>query len=131
MISSNDLARIDSIGLSTADLLGQCLLHMNSGKRVTFLCESGTGRDVVQRVRMRLSRLRNSMDAKNLPKQHFRLRSNVFSYTNRRGKRMDCIVLEKIKTRDHEIFETMEGLFKNADPSANDASKKQSEGFEW
>lgn len=44
---------------------------------------------------------------------------------------MDCIVLEKIKTKEHEIFETLERQYKDADTSTNDAGKKQTEGFEW
>ena len=128
--NQSDLVRIKAAGLSTKDLLGECLLHMNEGKRVSFLCESGSGDAVVQRVRMRLSRLRNAMDAKGIAKQHFRLRSNVYSYTNKRGRRMDCIVFAKIKTREHRIYESLEGLYKNANASANDAAK-EAEGFEW
>lgn len=134
MLDSNHslLVRIDAQPLTTEELLGQILAILNEGNRATFLCESSMGAIVTQRIRMRLSRLRNSMDRKELPKQHFRLTSRIYPYTNRRNRRMDCVVLEKVKTRTHEISESLERMLKNADTGTNAGAKESANGgLEW
>lgn len=119
MNEHGELIRIDARNLSTTDLLAKCLEIMNEGNRATFLCEPRMGVTVINRVRIRLSRLRTAMELKGLPRQHFRLASRVFSYTNRQGQRSDCVVFARIKTREHLIVESIERTLKDADTGRN------------
>lgn len=115
--------RIDARGMTTEKLLGQSLLIMNDGNRATFLCDAGMGQAVVSRIRMRLSRLRATMDRKNQPRQHFRLNAQVYPYTNRQGFRSDCVVLSRVKTREHLLAESIERTMKNANVGTNAGSQ--------
>lgn len=135
MLNGNhsSLVRIDAHGKSTEQLLGLILATFNENNRATFLCERGRGEARIQQIRMRLSRLRAKMDAKGIPKQHFRLEARMVPYTNRKGIRMDCIVMEKVVNQIHSIAESLEGILKNADTSghAQGNGHGQASGFEW
>lgn len=129
------LVRIDSHGLTTEELLGQVLIAFNMRNRATFLCPAGQGPSAVQRLRMKLSRVRAGMDSKGIPRTHFRMGARVFPYTNRAGIRYDCVVLESIRTVNHQISETVERIVKNADVGgphgqANPGPSQQG-GFDW
>lgn len=135
MIQSK-LIRIDAFGKSTEVLLGEILVVFNGDNRATFLCERGRGVARIQQLRMRLSRLRAKMDSKGIPKQHFRLEARLYPYTNAAGKRMDCIVMEKIVSQIHSIAESLEGILKNADTTGNGsngqgAGNGHAQGFDW
>ena len=126
------LLRINSTGKNTEQLLGEILAGFNDGYRVTFLCDSGVGPAVIQRLRMRLSRLRASMDAKGIAKQHFRLLAQHYPYTNLKGNRYDCVVMIKIKTQQHKVYESVEGMMKDAIPRGNASSQEAiTGGYEW
>lgn len=135
MIRTDKIIRVDMSGLTTTAMLEVIIEHFNNGQGVTFLCHSGQGKAVIQRLRMRLSRLRNSMDAKNLPKQHFRLEAHSYPYTNTRGQRYDCIVMRQVKSRQHIVSETVERFLKNAQLCGNDGNESQVKStrpsFEW
>lgn len=123
-------------GLTTQEMLETILEHFNQGRGVTFLTHSGHAPAVIQRLRMRLSRLRNRMDEKNLPKQHFRLEASHYPYTNRQGKRFDCIIFQQVKTQQHLVNETVERFLKNAHVQGNDGAESQPveqfrPQFEW
>jgi len=135
MLNGNhsQLVRIDAHGKTTEQLLGAILIAFNAGNRATFLCERGKGADRIQQIRMRLSRQRTKMDVKGIPKQHFRLEARMYPYTNQKGTRMDCVVMEKKVTQIHSIAESLEGILKNADTSGNGSNGQgaRTAGFEW
>ena len=134
MRRTDEISRVSMEGLTTQEMLETILEHFNQGRGVTFLCHAGSAGAVIQRLRMRLSRLRNRMDEKNLPKQHFRLEAHHYPYTNMRGKRYDCIVMQQIKTQQHLVNETVERFLKNADAPGNHGREESSPSrpaFEW
>src|ERR1044072_4257510 len=128
-----ELVRIEAWGKSTTDLLGEILAVFNAGNRATFLCDSASGVNRVQQLRMRLARLRGGMDSKGVPKQHFRMESRGFPYINRKGARMECVDLEKKVTLVDMIAEILEGKLKNADTRGNGSGQdnRTNGGFEW
>lgn len=136
MVRTDKIIRVDMSGLTTTDMLEVIMEHFNKSEGVTFLCHAGQGKAVIQRLRMRLSRLRNSMDAKNLPKQHFRLETHSYPYTNLHGKRYDCIVMTRVKSQQHLVSESVERFLKNAQLRGNDGGQSQQSqptrpSFEW
>lgn len=129
-----ELIRIDANGKTTEMLVGEILTAFNDGNRATFLCAPGDGERVIQRIRMKLSRTRTAMEAKGRAKQHFNLRAEHYPYTNRDGKRFDCVVCRKVVRPHHSIFETLEGIALDALTGGHARTKVQpatERVFEW
>ena len=131
-----ELIRIDAHGMTTEILLGNVMHVCLAGNRSTFLCPPGMGPTIVQRLRMKLSRVRATMDAKGKAKIHFRMEARCYPYTNRKGIRSDCVVLEFVKTKTHEINETVERIVKDANSGgangqASNDHARAAGGIDW
>lgn len=103
--------RIDSPNLSdTEALLAQVLEPIiRANEHVAFLCERGTGRDVVARIRVMISRKRKKMRARGKVPKVFQLCSTIHPETHD-GKTYDCIVLYRRVNESHIMREELEGL---------------------
>lgn len=90
----------------TEGLLTQILPPLlREGERVSFLCEPGTGRLIVARVRVKISRKRGEMEAKGKKPKRFRLGSTIHPETHE-GKRYDCVVFW-VAIHEHHIMSEM------------------------
>jgi hypothetical protein len=111
--------KIDATGLTTELLLIEMLQAFRSGNRLSFLVPPNDGPAIVQRIRMRLARLRKQMDEKGKPRRYFRLTARFFPYTNSQGNRLQCVVLQEIRTKHHELTESIERMLTHADAGGN------------
>lgn len=116
--------RIDATGFTTEQLLIEMLTAFRDGNRLLFLVPPNEGPAVVQRIRMRLSRLRKQMDEKGRPRRHFRITARFFPYTNSQGNRLQCVVLQEIRTKRHELTESIERMILDAHTSGNAGGEK-------
>jgi hypothetical protein len=103
--------RITTPAADTEKLLEQILLPMQEDPsvRVAFLCDSGMGEAVLQRLRVMISRKRAKLTMKGKSPKKFRLRSTVHTETHA-GKRFDCVVCWKQITDVHVMSEQLEGI---------------------
>jgi hypothetical protein len=103
--------RIPDPSPKTEVLLGQILLamHAEPETRVAFLCESGTGEDILQRLRVMISRKRATLTTAGRRPKKFRLRSTVHPETHS-GIRYDCVIVWKQVTDIHVMTEQLEGI---------------------
>lgn len=103
--------RITNPADDTEKLLEQVLLPMTQDPsvRVAFLCESGMGEAVLQRLRVMISRKRAKLLNRGKAPKKFRLRSTVHTETYE-GKRFDCVVCWKQITDVHVMSEQLEGI---------------------
>jgi len=107
--------RIDAPALNhTETLLEQILLPIltQDGARVRFLCDSGEGEAVAQRVRVMLSRKRKMLEQQQRKVKRFRLHSSIHSETHE-GKRFDCVIMWRSVNETHLMTETLEDLLSN------------------
>jgi hypothetical protein len=79
---------------NTNTLLAEVLTHVLKDHYVHFLVEAGEGRNVVNRLRMQLSRQRKKLRDKGKKFKQFMLYSTIHSET-RDGIRYDAIVMWK------------------------------------
>lgn len=94
----------------TETLLQQVLgVVLRDDQRVAFLCDSGSGRDVIQRLRVMMSRRRKSLIARGKKVRKFRLHATVHPET-RDGKRHDCVVMWKQVDELHSMTEDLEDM---------------------
>jgi hypothetical protein len=96
----------------TQALLGAILTHVNADQRVQFLCDPGMGGPIMQRVRVKLSRVRKKLNERGRPKKHFKLHHDIYPYS-KDGKRHDCVVVWRTRNLRHSISETLEDLIGN------------------
>lgn len=103
--------RVPDPSPKTDVLLTQILQPMahDPETRVAFLCESGTGEDVLQRLRVMISRIRARAETRGKKIRKFRLRSSVHSETHQ-GTRYDCVVVWKEISDVHVMSEQLEGI---------------------
>lgn len=94
----------------TKELLSLILAGVFQHNRVRFLCEAGTGRAVAQRNRVMLSRTRKALIRKGKPYKRFGLDSEIFPWTDKTGKRWDCVVISYTKSLSHEMDEMLEDI---------------------
>lgn len=95
--------------LDTRLLLGNILAHLNQDEWVSFLTPAGEGAATIQRVRMLLSRVRKKMEAKGMPRKHFKMRQEIYPFTEN-GIRYDCVLVYRTKNRQHRIMEQLEEM---------------------
>lgn len=106
--------RIDSPSLdNTKKLLSEILLiTIGEGDRALFLCESGSGEAILQRLRMMLHRKRRDMERKGKPFKRFKLRSTIHHETHQ-GKRFDACVLWIESSVVDRMSEELERMLSN------------------
>lgn len=91
----------------TKKLLEQVLLVViPSDERALFLCESGEGEAVLQRLRVMISRNRKALARKGKRRKYFRLRSTIHPETHD-GKRFDACVVWKETNEAHRMSEEL------------------------
>lgn len=107
--------KLTDVDISNTELLlGNILIHTNADQRVQFTCEPGTGDKVIQRCRVKLSRVRESLKARGKSPRHFKLHHVVYPYTEA-GKRFDCVVVWRSRNNGHRIAESIEALVGHGD----------------
>ncbi len=98
---------------NTEVLLGQVLVPIfGDAGRVAFLCDPGTGKSIVQRMRMMMSRKRKNLRVNGRKVKQFRLHCSVHPETHE-GKRHDCVVLWKSISETHLMSEDLEDVLCN------------------
>lgn len=85
---------------------------MKTGERVMFLCDASSGENVVQRIRVMMSRARKKLKAKGRRLQHFTVHHNVIPWTEG-GKRHDCVIMWTSRSDSHLHNELLEDLLSN------------------
>lgn len=96
-------------GWDTNRLLGEVLQLALEGHRVRFLVDAGNSGNVVQRLRVALSRSRNRHRRLGRPVLEFTLKHESFPWTED-GKRHDCIIMWTIREQHHEHRELLDDL---------------------
>lgn len=97
----------------TETLLGQVLAPLvRDDSRVMFLCDPSTGKDIVQRLRVMISRKRKELGARGKKARRFRLHSSIHPETHG-GKRFDCVVMWKSVNDIHRMSEDLEDMLSN------------------
>lgn len=91
----------------TAELLAEVLVRCRQDERVQFLVAAGLGGDVVQRLRVTLSRSRKRNLKRGRKNEEFTLRHSIYPYTLD-AKRHDCIVMWTEKNRTHMLRELLD-----------------------
>lgn len=133
---SGNLIRLTWRDGETTEFVGQIITEFHRDNRVIFLCAPHKAASIMSRIRMRMSRARNDLEAKGIPRHHFGMREDRFPYTNSKGTRLTAIVLRKFKTNRHKIKETVEGII-HADQHGglakgqNQSKPIEREQYEW
>lgn len=97
--------------LSTRDLLAQIYTAvMVESEPCKFLCARGTGRSVMARVRMELTRARQRMEKRGRRYTRFTLTQDIIPWTDSRGNTHDCVILNAVRTQQHENLELLDDL---------------------
>lgn len=98
----------------TENLLAEVLkvILKAEGNRVLFLCDAGRGPDVVQRIRVMISRNRRRLEEKGSRPRRFRLKSSIHSETHD-GIRYDACVLWMQVTTQNQMLQDLEGMLSN------------------
>lgn len=95
---------------NTNHLLAVILTHCKGGEQVQFLTDTRAAENVVQRLRVALSRSRSRHRAQGKKVEEFTLRHSVYPFTDSGGKRHSCIVMWVEKQRHHEVRELLDDL---------------------
>ena len=95
---------------TTQELLAHILYECKQGERVQFLVDPSMGSVVVQRLRVALSRSRERNRRRGKKIDEFTLRHDIYPYTNRVGKRHDCVVMWTEKNRHHVTREILDDI---------------------
>lgn len=100
----------DAEALTTRELLGAIyratVVDSNPAK---FLCQRGTGKTIMARVRMELTRARQRMERRGRRYTRFTLSQDIIPWTES-GKTYDCVILNAIRTGTHENLELLDDL---------------------
>lgn len=94
---------------STERLLTEVLRHLNQDERVMFLTDAGCGAKVEQRLRVKLSRIRQKLIEQGRMRKHFRLSCSIHPHTEG-GLRYDCVVMWRFQNETHKAIEMLEDL---------------------
>jgi len=95
---------------STNILLANVLTHCKQGERVQFLVEPRAANNVVQRLRVALSRSRNRHRAQGRKVEEFTLKHSIHPHTDGEGKRHSCIVMWVEKQQHHLVRELLDDI---------------------
>jgi hypothetical protein len=82
---------------------------LNKGERINFLCDAGLGEPILQRMRVKLSRVRKEMIRKGRRVKHFKMHSSVHPHTEG-GKRFDSVIVWNSQSETQRTLETLEDL---------------------
>jgi hypothetical protein len=94
----------------TEQLLEQILIPiLRHDARVRFLCPSGEGGPIAQRVRVMLSRKRKALEHKGRKPQRFRLHSSIHAETHE-GQRYDCLIMWRSVSELHLMTQDLEDV---------------------
>lgn len=93
----------------TEQLLGAILTEFKRGNRVQFLCDPSMGKPIMQRVRVKLSRVRTALKQQGKPMQHYTLHHTIHNETHA-GKRYDAVVVWHTKSIRHSMTERLEDM---------------------
>lgn len=94
----------------TEQLLEQILIPiLRKDARVRFLCPSGEGGAIAQRLRVMLSRKRRALEQKNRKPQRFRLHSSIHTETHE-GRRYDCLIMWRSVSELHLMTQDLEDV---------------------
>ena len=101
----------DAESYTTRDLLGKIYVAtIVESQPAKFLCQRGTGRAIMARVRMELTRARKRMEAKGRRYTRFTLTQDIIPWTDSKGNTHDCVILNAIRTHQHENLELLDDL---------------------
>lgn len=104
------MRRIDEIdALTTEDLVVQILSAWENGERVMFLVTPGYGYKVMQRIRVKVSRIRNKQRREGKKQMHFTIHHTAHPHTEK-GLRYEAIVTWRTQTDEHRMIEKFEDL---------------------
>lgn len=92
----------------TTILLGEILTETLTN-RIMFLTAPGEARNVIQRCRVMLSRVRKRLKQDGRRRKHFTLNHTIHPHTEH-GKRYDCLVVWRSTHIVHSMSETLEDL---------------------
>ena len=105
--------RLDSIPDQTKPLVGLLIRETSQpDSRVSFLVAAGDGKNIMQRVRVFISRGRKRMARAGKKQRLFSLHHTIHPETHN-GKRMDCVVIWQTRGLRHEMREHLEDLLAN------------------
>lgn len=94
----------------TEQLLEQILIPiLRNDARVRFLCPSGEGGAIAQRLRVMLSRKRRALEQKGRKPQRFRLHSSIHTETHE-GRRYDCLIMWRSVSELHLMTQDLEDV---------------------
>lgn len=97
--------------LTTRDLLAKIYTStMVESQPCKFLCARGTGRSIMARVRMELTRTRKRMEQRGRRYTRFTLTQAIIPWTDGKGITHDCVILGATRTQQHENLELMDDL---------------------
>lgn len=101
----------DAESLATRDLLGAIYkATMIESQPCKFLCQRGTGRSIMARVRMELTRARQRMEKRGRRYVRFSLTQDIIPWTDSKGNTHDCVILNAVRTHTHENLELLDDL---------------------
>ena len=93
---------------STKDLVKLVIALTSDGSRVRFLTPPGIGADVVQRIRVMISRGRNQMRRARKPMKYFKIHHTILKWTSKDGTRHDCVIIWQSRNLRHIVTELAE-----------------------
>lgn len=97
--------------LTTRDLLAAIYTStVVESKSSKFLCARGTGKAIMARVRMELTRSRKRMERRGRRYTRFTLTQDVIPWTDSSGKTHDCVILNAVRNETHEKLELLDDL---------------------
>jgi hypothetical protein len=94
--------------------LVEILRHCKAGEQVQFLTDPGSGEAVVQRLRVALSRSRKRNEAAGRKIDMFTMHDSIYPYTDRSGKRHECVTIWTVKTEQHRDRELLDDLMERS-----------------
>jgi hypothetical protein len=94
---------------NTEALLKEAMPWMNRQARVSFLVPAGMGVPWIQRIRVKISRIRKKLESRGKKYRHFNLRSTIHPYTHE-GIRYDCVTMWTTQNATQESIELLEEM---------------------
>lgn len=105
--------RIDDLPIDdTRALMARIMPLVKQGERVLFLCPKQEGENIVQRIRVMMSRVRKKLRNQNKKIQHFKVHHTVHPHTED-GHRFDAVVIWSTRSESHEHAEMLEDLLRS------------------
>lgn len=103
--------RLTDIDIDNTELLlGTILMHIEQDSHVMFLTPPSRATAVMQRLRVKLSRVRRKLELEGRPRKHFTMHHTIHRHTELDGTRHDCVVVWRTKSQRHRIVESLEDM---------------------